>query len=159
MGSAGHRSAWRGPARLRAFPNPQSHRTCPGSKRGSALQARAVRRRWRRVQPATPRGPGGWSWYTGSAAWLYSAGLKSILGLRRSGDCLTLDPCIPPEWKGFEITYQYRSATYRIAVENPQGRERGVVTICLDGRPSEDATISLIDDGQSHDVRVFMGNS
>ena len=104
-------------------------------------------------------GRGGWSWYTGSAAWLYRTGLESILGLRRSGDRLTLDPCIPPEWKGFEITYQYRSATYRIAVENPQGQERGVVTICLDGRPSEDATISLIDDGQNHDVRVFMGNS
>ena len=104
-------------------------------------------------------GRGGWSWYTGSAAWLYRAGLESILGLKRSGDRLTLDPCIPPEWQGFEITYQYRSATYRIAVENPQGRERGIATICVDGRPCENGTVSLTDDGQSHDVRVFMGNS
>ncbi|HMF38374.1 MAG TPA: glycosyl hydrolase family 65 protein, partial [Isosphaeraceae bacterium] len=104
-------------------------------------------------------GRGGWSWYTGAAGWLYRAGLESILGLRRSGDRLTIDPCIPPEWKGFEISYQYRSATYRITVENPQGRERGIATICVDGRPREDATISLTDDGQSHDVRVFMGNS
>jgi len=104
-------------------------------------------------------GRGGWSWYTGSAAWLYRAGLESILGLRRSGDRLTLDPCIPPEWKGFEISYQYRSATYRITVENPRGQERGVATICVDGRPCENGTVSLADDGQSHDVRVFMGNS
>ena len=104
-------------------------------------------------------GRGGWSWYTGSAAWLYRAGLESILGLGRSGDRLTLDPCIPPEWKGFEITYQYRSATYRITVENPHGRERGVATICIDGQPCENGTVALADDGQSHDVRVFMGNS
>jgi cyclic beta-1,2-glucan glucanotransferase len=104
-------------------------------------------------------GRGGWSWYTGSAAWLYRAGLESILGLRRSGDRLTLDPCIPPEWKGFEISYQYRSATYRITVENPQGLERGIATICVDGRSREDGTILLTDDEQSHDVRVFMGNS
>ena len=49
-------------------------------------------------------------------------GPESILGFRRFGDRLTLNPCIPPEWKGFEITYQYRSATYQIAVENPQGQ-------------------------------------
>ncbi|MGA2703308.1 MAG: glucoamylase family protein [Isosphaeraceae bacterium] len=104
-------------------------------------------------------GRGGWSWYTGSAAWLYRAGLESILGLRRSGDRLTLDPCIPPEWKGFEISYQYRSATYRITVENPQGLERGIATIRVDGRSREDGTILLTDDEQSHDVRVFMGNS
>ena len=47
-------------------------------------------------------GRGGWSWYTGSAAWLYRVGLEFILGLKRSGDTLTLDPCIPPEWKGLK---------------------------------------------------------
>jgi cyclic beta-1,2-glucan synthetase len=104
-------------------------------------------------------GRGGWSWYTGSAAWLYRVGLESILGLRRSGDRLTLDPCIPPEWKGFVITYRFRSATYRIEVENPHGRVRGIATVCLDGQRCEDATIFLADDGRNHVVRVFMGDS
>ena len=80
-------------------------------------------------------GRGGWTWYTGSAGWLYRVGLESILGLHRAGDCLTLDPCIPPEWQGFTIRYRFRSATYHIAVENPEGRERGVAATSLDGRP------------------------
>jgi cyclic beta-1,2-glucan synthetase len=104
-------------------------------------------------------GRGGWSWYTGSAAWLYRTGLESILGLKRSGDQLMLDPCIPRLWKSFEICYRYRSATYRITVENPQGLERGVATIDVDGRCLEDRAIILVDDGKTHDVRVFMGNS
>ena len=104
-------------------------------------------------------GRGGWSWYTGSAAWLYRVGLESILGFRRFGDRLTLNPCIPPEWKGFEVTYQYRSATYQIAVENPQGQERGIATISVDGRLVESDAILLTDDGQTHDVRVFMNSS
>jgi cyclic beta-1,2-glucan synthetase len=104
-------------------------------------------------------GRGGWSWYTGSAAWLYRVGLESILGLKRSGDRLTLNPCIPPEWKSFEITYQYRSATYRITVEIPQARQNGVATVSVDGSTCENRTFALHDDGQSHDVSVFLGNS
>ncbi len=103
-------------------------------------------------------GRGGWSWYTGSAAWLYRVGLESILGLKRAGDCLTLDPCIPPDWKGFEMTYAYRSATYHIVVENPQGREHGVASVSVDGRPCEYGSVTLVDDGQNHNVRVFMGS-
>ena len=94
----------------------------------------------------------------GSVA-LLRAGLESILGFKRFGDRLAIDPCIPPEWKGFEITYQYRSARYLITVENPHGQERGVDSICVDGQPSEDGTVALVDDGQNHDVRVFMRNS
>ena len=57
-------------------------------------------------------GRGGWTWYTGAAGWLYRAGLESILGFRRSGDHVQLDPCIPAGWSGFEITYRFRSTTY-----------------------------------------------
>jgi cellobiose phosphorylase len=57
------------------------------------------------------------------------------------------------------ITYRFRSATYRVEVENPLGRVRGIATVCLDGRRCEDATIFLADDGRNHVVRVFMGDS
>ena len=80
-------------------------------------------------------GRGGWTWYTGSAAWLYRVALEAILGFRRAGDRLTLDPCIPGDWPGFEMTYRHRTATYRIVVDNPHGVERGIRAVTLDGSP------------------------
>ena len=104
-------------------------------------------------------GRGGWTWYTGSAAWLYRVGIESLLGLKRSGDRLKLNPCIPPEWSSFSITYRFQSAVYHIALENPDGVERGVVATFLDDQPVEDATVPLSDDGRRHEVRVVMGKS
>ena len=71
-------------------------------------------------------GRGGWTWYTGSAGWLYRAGVESILGLVVKGDALQLDPCIPAAWPGFEMTLRYRGAVYEISVRNPAGVSRGV---------------------------------
>ena len=102
-------------------------------------------------------GRGGWTWYTGSAAWLYRVGLEAILGFQRSGERLTLDPCIPGDWPGFGLTYRHRSATYRITVENPNGVERGVIEVTLDGSSQPGSTIALADDGRDHQVRVVMG--
>jgi cyclic beta-1,2-glucan synthetase len=102
-------------------------------------------------------GRGGWTWYTGSAGWLYRVMLESILGFRPRGDRLRLDPCIPKGWKSFAITYRHRSATYRITVENPRGVERGVSEIHVDGRKQEGDEIALADDGRSHEIRVGLG--
>ena len=66
-------------------------------------------------------GRGGWTWYTGSAGWMYRAGLESILGVRLRGAELILDPCVPRSWRGFEIAFRYGSARYQISVENPRG--------------------------------------
>ncbi len=99
-------------------------------------------------------GRGGWTWYTGSASWIYRTILESILGLRRHGDRLTIDPCIPPDWRDYEITYRFRSSTYRIAVENPKGLEFGSPTVWLDGQPQAEPIIPLADDGQDHEVRI-----
>jgi cyclic beta-1,2-glucan synthetase len=104
-------------------------------------------------------GRGGWSWYTGSAGWLYRTGLESILGLRRSGSFLTFDPCIPPHWPGFTLTYRFQSARYRIVIENPQGAERGIAEVWLDGQRHEDLVIPLADDQQTHEARVVMGGT
>jgi cyclic beta-1,2-glucan synthetase len=102
-------------------------------------------------------GRGGWTWYTGSAGWLYRAGLEWILGFRKQGNTLRIDPCIPRGWKGFEITYRFGRTLYRIAVENPQGVCRGVSRVSLDGVPlPADTLVPLSDDGREHQVRVLL---
>ena len=110
-------------------------------------------------------GRGGWTWYTGSAGWMYRAGLERILGFRLQGTVLLLDPCVPKVWKGFEIVYRYRSARYEILVENPSGVNRGVARWTLDGAvqptppPGSPARINIADDGAAHQVRVVLGVS
>ncbi len=108
-------------------------------------------------------GRGGWTWYTGSAGWMYRTGLEWILGFRVQGAVLLLDPCIAKSWKGFEITYHYRSARYEIVVENPNGVSQGVASWKLDGAlqpvppAGGPARMSLADDGATHQVRVVLG--
>jgi cyclic beta-1,2-glucan synthetase len=102
-------------------------------------------------------GRGGWTWYTGSAAWLYRIGLESILGIRRLGNFLKLDPCIPPDWKYYKAVYRFRSTSYQILVENPQNREQGVTTVWLDGHTVDGAQVPLVDDQCEHEIRVVMG--
>src|SRR5256886_2186064 len=71
-------------------------------------------------------GRGGWTWYTGSAGWMYRAGIEWILGFRLRRSELHFDPCIPRAWRGFEITFRYHSSRYEIVVENPHNVARGV---------------------------------
>jgi len=103
-------------------------------------------------------GRGGWTWYTGAAGWLYRAGLEWILGFRKRGSALCIDPCIPTEWKRFEIAYRHGDTLYRITVENPRGVCRGVSRISLDGVPlREGALVPLADDAREHEVHVVLG--
>jgi cyclic beta-1,2-glucan synthetase len=102
-------------------------------------------------------GRGGWTWYTGSAGWLYRAGLETILGFRLEGDRLRLEPCVPASWPGYEIAYRRGSTTYHIRVENPHGAERGVASATLDGRPCAGGVIALTDDGGTHEAVVTLG--
>jgi cyclic beta-1,2-glucan synthetase len=101
----------------------------------------------------------GWTWYTGAAAWFYRAGLEFILGLRREGNRLALNPCIPSTWKRFEITYRERSTTYKIVIENPRGITRGTTAVTVDGHPCATGVVEMIDDGQAHEVTVVMESS
>ncbi|HUH32198.1 MAG TPA: glycosyl transferase family 36, partial [Rhodanobacter sp.] len=107
-------------------------------------------------------GRGGWTWYTGSAAWLYRAGLEALLGFHLRGDQLHLAPCIPKAWPGFAITYQHRGqhhvTPYAIQVDNPRGVCAGVTQIELDGQPLDpDSDVALADDGTAHTLRVTLG--
>ena len=107
------------------------------------------------VPPHTGRG--GWTWYTGSAGWMYRAGLESMLGFKLQNDHLKIDPCIPRWWRDFEITYRRGRAVYRIKVENPLGVSRGVVNVEVDGVVQTGDSIALVDDEKTHNVRVAMG--
>ncbi|HEY0431908.1 MAG TPA: hypothetical protein VGC61_08805 [Pyrinomonadaceae bacterium] len=107
------------------------------------------------VPPHTGRG--GWTWYTGSAGWMYRAGLESILGFKLQGATLKIDPCVPRWWRDFEITYRRGRTTFRIKVENPLAVSRGVATVELDGALQSDDEFQLADDGQTHNVRVVLG--
>jgi len=102
-------------------------------------------------------GQGGWTWYTGSAAWMYRLGVERILGLRRAGTALTIDPCIPAGWPGYRIDYRYGRSLYRIDVQNPDGVSRGVRELHLDGILLSDRRIPLIDDGATHNARIRLG--
>ncbi|PYN82661.1 MAG: glycosyl transferase [Candidatus Rokuibacteriota bacterium] len=103
-------------------------------------------------------GRGGWTWYTGSAGWMYRAGLESILGFRLRGARLVIDPCIPRAWHGFEMVFRYRSARYDLVVENPRGVSRGVSSVEVDGVSIDgDLTIGLADDRATHRVRIVLG--
>jgi cyclic beta-1,2-glucan synthetase len=102
-------------------------------------------------------GRGGWTWYTGSAGWMYRLGLEAILGLRRLGDVLCVDPCIPSTWSSYEMMYKFGGSTYQILVDNPEGVNCGVVEITMDGKSLVGSDIPLIDDGNVHTVHLRMG--
>jgi cyclic beta-1,2-glucan synthetase len=102
-------------------------------------------------------GRGGWTWYTGSASWMYRLGLESILGLRRRGGWLSVAPCIPASWTGFVVRWRHGSSLYEISVRNPARRNRGVSEVSLDGVRIDERAIPLVDDGAVHRVHVTMG--
>ena len=108
-------------------------------------------------------GRGGWTWYSGSAAWLYRAGLEALLGFHLQGDRLRIDPCIPAHWPGFELTYRRRGpgdvvSVYRIGVENPRRVACGVAMVELDGHVLDaGAAVALADDGGTHVLRIVLG--
>jgi cyclic beta-1,2-glucan synthetase len=102
-------------------------------------------------------GRGGWTWYTGSAGWMYRAGLEWLLGFRVRGESLVIDPCIPRSWPRFEIAFRYRSARYTVVVENPQGLSRGVSRVTVDGADTDPGPLKLADDGTTHSIRVVLG--
>ena len=108
-------------------------------------------------------GRGGWTWYTGSGAWLYRAGLEAILGFKVKGAQLHMDPCIPSDWPGFSIGYRHGSSRYLIEVNNPhpaQPGQRGISKAELDGieLPVDPCMIPLHDDGHEHRVVIQLGS-
>ena len=105
-------------------------------------------------------GRGGWSWYTGSAAWMWRLGVEAILGLRREEGHLRIDPCIPPGWKGFEAWVRLGERHLHIIVDNPDRVATGVASMTLDGAPLEPGLLR-VDPGTpgTHEIHVQLGPS
>ena len=95
-------------------------------------------------------GRGGWSWYTGSAGWMYRLIVESLLGLRLEGDRLRLAPCLPADWQAFKIHYRYRETVYHIAVSQTRAETR----LTVDGVEGHDGAIPLVDDRRDHLVEL-----
>jgi cyclic beta-1,2-glucan synthetase len=107
------------------------------------------------VYPHTGRG--GWTWYTGSAGWMYQLILESYLGLRRDGNTVTCKPCIPKDWKSFQITYRYNEAVYHITVDQPG--DETASRMVLDGVEQPYDTFELIKDTMEHFVVITVSGA
>jgi cellobiose phosphorylase len=98
-------------------------------------------------------GRGGWTWYAGSAGWLYRLGVEQVLGLQRRGDRLVVKPCLPPEWPGYAANYTVGQTVYTITVE----RSAGPGDVTIEGVDAPEGQIALSDVGGVHTVRVVIG--
>jgi cyclic beta-1,2-glucan synthetase len=103
-------------------------------------------------------GRGGWSWYTGSAGWMYRLIVESLLGLKLEIDKLRLAPCIPAHWETFAIDYRYRETVYRITVSQTRGDGKEIMlqSVSVDGIAQPDLAIPLVNDGKEHAVDVTL---
>jgi cyclic beta-1,2-glucan synthetase len=99
-------------------------------------------------------GRGGWSWYTGSASWMYRVGLEAILGFTKRADRLTVDPRVPAAWTEFAIEYRHGHSRYRVVVHHPSAARSGHQRITLDGRELEGEVVTLSDDGREHEIVI-----
>jgi cyclic beta-1,2-glucan synthetase len=99
-------------------------------------------------------GRGGWTWYTGSASWMYRVGLEAILGFTKRGDTLRIHPCVPVHWRDFSIEYRFGAAVYAIRVQNPDQIRRDGAEVTVDGRTQAGDALPLVDDGARHEVVV-----
>jgi cyclic beta-1,2-glucan synthetase len=99
-------------------------------------------------------GRGGWTWYTGSASWMYRVGLEGILGFTKRGDRLFVRPRAPTSWSEYTIEYRYGKSVYVIVVRNPDAVSGEGVEVTVDGSASADGAIRLVDDGARHEVVV-----
>ncbi len=112
------------------------------------------------MRAAPHTGRGGWTWYTGSAGWMYRLVVESLLGLRLDVDRLHIAPCLPPDWKEFKLHYRHGEATYHITVRQiaVQRGEVAATVVIVDGVAQEGDFVLLRSDAQEHlvDVRVAL---
>ncbi len=105
------------------------------------------------VAPHTGRG--GWTWYTGSAGWMYRLITESLLGLRVTAERMRFAPCLPADWQEFRLRYRFRQTTYRISVRQSAGAGADV-SVSVDGVVQPEPEIQLRDDRQEHQVEVSL---
>ncbi|MEK7301512.1 MAG: hypothetical protein AAB072_10445, partial [Nitrospirota bacterium] len=131
--------------------NPVNHARSPEETATYKVEPYVVAADVYAVSPHTGRG--GWTWYTGSAGWLYRLIVESLLGLKLEVNKLRVTPCIPADWKGCTLHYRYRETLYHITVLQG-GTGNGETSVTVDGVEQHDPTIPLTDDRQEHSVEV-----
>ena len=102
------------------------------------------------------QGRGGWTWYTGSSSWLYKAGIEYLLGLKIKKGFLSIEPCIPKEWKEYEIKYKYKETIYNIKVKNPNQKMNTVDKFIVNGTEINEKQLKLENDGKIYEIEVIM---
>ncbi len=142
-------------AELFSLLNPVNHTRTPEGVARYQAEPYVVAADVYSVPPHTGRG--GWTWYTGSAGWMYRVGIEAILGITLRNGELHIEPCIPRSWPGFEVRFTPAGARYRITVENPHGVNRGVTRLELDGTTMPGPAIPVVADGVERHVRVVLG--
>jgi cellobiose phosphorylase len=143
------RRAWE----LLAMINPVNHARSPEGAATYKVEPYVVAADVYALSPHTGRG--GWTWYTGSAGWMYRLIVESLLGLRLEVDKLRVAPCLPADWKGFTLHYRYRETVYHIRVLQTCAGN-GEMSVTVDGVERPDKVIPLVDDHQEHTVEVHV---
>jgi cellobiose phosphorylase len=142
-----NRRAWE----LLAMINPITHAKLPEGIATYKVEPYVVAADVYAVPPHTGRG--GWTWYTGSAGWMYRLIVESLLGLRLEIDKLSFAPCIPADWETFKVHYRYLETIYHITVLQTRTGNGGTI-VTVDGVERDDQVIPLVDDHQEHSVEV-----
>jgi cyclic beta-1,2-glucan synthetase len=146
------RRAWE----LLAIINPVNHARSPEAIATYKVEPYVVAADVYALSPHTGRG--GWTWYTGSAGWMYRLIVESLLGLRLEVDKLHVAPCLPVDWEAFKVHYRHRETVYHIDVLQT-GQDKGGASVTVDGVERRDNAIPLIDDRQEHSVEVRIPGS
>ncbi|MCE9549838.1 MAG: cyclic beta 1-2 glucan synthetase [Betaproteobacteria bacterium] len=139
---------------LLAMINPVNHAQTPEAVAVYKTEPYVVAADVYAVSPHTGRG--GWSWYTGSAGWLYRLILETLLGLTLEVDKLHFAPCLPADWKTFTVNYRYRETDYRITIVQTADTDN-VPSVTIDGVAQQDLVIVLVNDFEPHTVEVRLG--
>src|SRR5690606_9113297 len=137
---------------LTAMINPVNHGKSSGTISTYRVEPYVVAADVYAYPPHTGRG--GWTWYTGSAGWLYRLILESLLGLRLEGERLYFAPQFPPDWHAFKLHFRYRETVYHIGVR--QARDGESPRALLDGKVEAGAYLSLLDDRSEHTVELVL---
>jgi cellobiose phosphorylase len=136
--------------------NPIHHGQSPESVATYKVEPYVVAADVYSVPPLTGRG--GWTWYTGSAGWMYRLIMESLLGIRLEADRLHFAPCLPADWQSYEIEYMYRETCYRIRIVRPEADSAGP-SLVLDGSPQLESVIHLVNDGREHRAELILGRT
>jgi cellobiose phosphorylase len=140
---------------LLAMINPVNHAQTPEAVAVYKTEPYVVAADVYAVPPHTGRG--GWSWYTGSAGWLYRLILETLLGLTLEVDKLRFTPCLPADWKTFTVNYRYRETDYHITIVQTADTDNAP-GVTIDGVAQHDLVITLVNDGKPHTIEVRLGD-